>query len=61
MTAKICPALILTGEPADDELDIITVLLHTTVLHGNRWELSIPQNFLKPGAFTFSKFKQFRP
>jgi len=43
--------LLLTGQPADNELDLVTVLLHTTALRGNRWELSIPKPFLKPGAF----------
>ena len=51
LAAKVRPALLLTGNPADDELDLITVLLHTTALRGNRWELSIPKSFLKPGAF----------
>ncbi|MHB8523458.1 MAG: type II toxin-antitoxin system PemK/MazF family toxin [Limisphaerales bacterium] len=51
MAAKVRPALILTAQPADDELDLVTVLLHTTALRGNRWELSIPKPFLKPGAF----------
>lgn len=51
MTAKVRPGLLLTGTPAGDELDIVTVLLHTTALRGNRWELSIPKPFLKPGAF----------
>jgi len=51
MAAKVRPALLLTGEPAADELDLVTVLLHTTALRGNRWELSIPKPFLKPGAF----------
>lgn len=51
MTAKVLPALLLTGAPADDELDLISVLLHTTALRGNRWEVSIPKPFLKPGAF----------
>src|SRR3954468_18030773 len=51
MTAKVRPALLLTGNPAPDELDLITVLLHTTSLRGNRWELNIPKPFLKPGAF----------
>jgi mRNA-degrading endonuclease toxin of MazEF toxin-antitoxin module len=40
MAAKVRPALILTGEPADEELDLVTVLLHTTALRGNRWELN---------------------
>src|SRR5882762_3213927 len=51
MTAKVRPALLLTGNPALDELDLVTVLLHTTSLRGNRWELNIPKPFLKPGAF----------
>jgi mRNA interferase MazF len=51
MAAKVRPALLLTGEPALDELDLVTVLLHTTSLRGNRWELNIPKPFLKPGAF----------
>ncbi len=51
MAAKVRPALLLTGNPADDELDLLTVLLHTTALRGNRWELNIPKSFLKPGAF----------
>jgi mRNA interferase MazF len=42
---------LLTGNPAVEELDLVTVLLHTTALRGNRWELSIPKPFLKPGAF----------
>jgi mRNA interferase MazF len=51
MAAKVRPALLLTGEPADDELDVVTVLLHTTALRGNHWELDIPKPFLQPGAF----------
>ena len=51
MAAKVRPALLLTGHPADDELDVVTVLLHTTSLRGNQWELDIPKPFLKPGAF----------
>ena len=51
MTAKVRPALVLTGNPAPDELDLVTLLLHTTAVRGNRWELNIPKPFLKPGAF----------
>jgi mRNA interferase MazF len=51
MAAKVRPALLLTGTPADNELDFVTTLLHTTALRGNPWELSIPKPFLKPGAF----------
>ncbi len=51
MAAKVRPALLLTGKPAHDELDLVTVLLHTTALRDNRWELNILKPFLKPGAF----------
>jgi mRNA interferase MazF len=55
IAAKIRPALLLTGEPEDDELDLFTVLLHTTALRGNRWELEIRKPFLKEGAFHFQQ------
>ena len=51
LAAKVRPALVLTGDPAVEELDLVTLLLHTTALRGNRWELNIPKPFLKPGAF----------
>ena len=51
LAAKVRPALLLTCNPAVEDLDLVTVLLHTTSLRGNRWELSIPKPFLKPGAF----------
>lgn len=51
LAAKVRPALLLTGNPTVEELDLVTVLLHTTALRGNRWELSIQKPFLKPGAF----------
>ena len=51
IAAKVRPALLLTGEPADDQLDLFTVLLHTTALRGNRWELAISKPFLQSGAF----------
>ncbi len=51
MAAKVRPALLLTGQPAANELDLVTVLLHTTAIRGNPWEPNIPKPFLKPGAF----------
>ena len=51
MAAKVRPAVLLTGTPADDELDLVTVLPHTTSLRGNLWELNIPKPFLREGAF----------
>jgi hypothetical protein len=51
MTPKVRPALLLTGNPTSDELDLVTVLRHATSLRGNLWELNISKPFLKPGAF----------
>ena len=51
LAAKVRPALLLTGEPATEQLDLVTVLLPTAALRGNAWELVIPKSFLKPGAF----------
>jgi len=51
IAAKVRPALLLTDSPSVDELDLVTLILHTTALRGNRWELSLPKPFLKPGAF----------
>ena len=51
LAAKVRPALHLTGEPEEDALDLFSVLLHTTALRANRWELVIPKPFLQPGAF----------
>ena len=39
------------GPPADDELDLVTVVFHTNSLRGNRWELQIAKPFLKEGAY----------
>jgi len=61
MAAKVRPALLLTGEPANDELDLVTVLLHTTALRGNRWELNIPKPFLKPGVFHLQQIQTVSP
>ena len=51
LAAKVRPALLLTDEPKDDELDVVTFILHTTALRGNRWEIAIPKPFLSAGAF----------
>ncbi len=57
MAAKVRPALVLTGAPAANELDLVTLLLHTTALRGNRWELNIPKPFLKPGVFPLQQIQ----
>lgn len=52
MAAKVRPCLILTPQPRGDDLEVFTVVSHTTALRGNRWEVSIPKPFLdSEGAF----------
>ena len=51
LAAKVRPALVLSDYPADDELALLVVIPHTTVVRGNRWELTLPKPFLKPGVF----------
>ena len=51
LAAKIRPCLVLSDYPADDELALLIVVPHTTAVRHNRWELSIPKAFLKPGVF----------
>lgn len=52
MAAKVRPCLVLTNQPKHDELDVYTVVAHTTALRGSRWEIQIPKPFLDPeGVF----------
>jgi len=52
MAAKVRPCLILTSQPRDDDLDVFTVVAHTTAVRDNRWEIQIPKSFLdSEGAF----------
>ena len=46
MAAKVRPCLILTLQPRGDELEVFTVLAHTTAVRGTRWEIPIPKYFL---------------
>lgn len=51
LAAKVRPALVLSDYPDDDELALLVVIPHTTAMHGNRWELTLPNPFLKGGVF----------
>ncbi len=52
LAAKVRPGLLLTDESdRDDELDVVTVILHTTSLRGNQWEVRLAKSFLREGAF----------
>lgn len=48
MAAKVRPCLILTPQPRHDrdDLDVFTVVAHTTSGRGSHWEVSVPKPFL---------------
>ena len=51
IAGKVRPALLLTSDSPPAELDLFTVVLHTTAVRGNPWELAISKSFLRAGAF----------
>ncbi len=52
MVAKVRPCLILTPPPRADELEVVTVVAHTTSRRGNHWEIPIEKPYLdEEGAF----------
>jgi mRNA interferase MazF len=52
MAAKVRPCLILTSQPCGDDLEVFTVMAHTTAVRGTHWEIFIPKYFLdSEGAF----------
>jgi mRNA interferase MazF len=56
MTAKVRPCLILTPQPRGDDLEVFTVVAHTTAVRGNRWEISLSKPFLdSEGAFDMQR------
>lgn len=51
MAAKVRSALVMSEYPLDEELALVVVIPHTTVVRSNRWELAQPKPFLKSGVF----------
>lgn len=52
MAAKVRPCLVLTLPPRADELDLVTVVAHTTALRGSQWEVHVAKQYLDHnGAF----------
>ena len=52
MAAKVRPCVTITPQPRADELEVYTVVSHTTAVRGNRWEVPIPKSFLdREGVF----------
>ena len=56
MAAKVRPCLILTPQPKLNELDVFTVVAHTTSRRGNQWEIEVHKPYLdNQGAFDMQR------
>ena len=51
MAAKVRPCLILSIPTDPQDRLLVTVVPHTTSLHGTQYEIDIPTSYLKIGAF----------
>lgn len=49
--AKVRPCLVLSVLPEATDRALIALVPHTTSVRGTRFEVAIPKNFLKTGAF----------
>jgi mRNA-degrading endonuclease toxin of MazEF toxin-antitoxin module len=57
LAADVRSARLLTGQPANDALDPVTVLLHTTARPGNRREAGVPAVSPLPGVLRLRQFQ----
>ena len=51
LAAKVRPALVLSIPAGDTDRALVTLVPHTTSLRGSRFEVPVPVQFLRPGAF----------
>ena len=51
IAAKIRPGLVLSVPLGPQDRILVTLVPHTTSLHGTRFEVAVPKPFLNPGAF----------
>lgn len=51
MAAKVRPCVILSVPTDPPDRVLVTVVPHTTSVHGSRFEVNIPASFLKTGVF----------
>ena len=51
MVAKVRPCLVLSVPLDPQDRVLLTLVPHTTSVQGTRFEVVVPKNFLKAGAF----------
>lgn len=49
--AKFRPCLVLSVQPDSQDRVLVTLVPHTTSVRGSRFEVAVPKQFLKTGAF----------
>jgi mRNA interferase MazF len=61
VTAKVRPALVISGPYADTDRALIGVIPHTTATRGSQFEVSVDARFLGAGAFLVQGVQAFPP
>lgn len=51
LAAKVRPCLVLSVPASDQERSLVTVVAHTTIPRGGRFEVAVRALFLKAGVF----------
>jgi mRNA interferase MazF len=51
LAAKVRPALVLSIPAGDTDRALVTLVPHTTSVRASRFEVAVPVQFLRPGAF----------
>jgi len=51
IAAKVRPGLVLSVPPESQDRVLVTLVLHTTRVHGSRFEIVVPKRFFCAGAF----------
>jgi mRNA interferase MazF len=51
IAAKVRPCLVLSIPPAPQDRVLVTLVPHTTSIHGTRFEVVVPKPFRNAGAF----------
>lgn len=52
LAAKVRPCLVLSVPTAEADRSLVTLVPHTTSVHGSRFEAAVTVQFLKSGAFS---------
>ena len=51
LAAKVRPCLVVSIRNESNDRTLVTLVPHTTSARGSRFEVVVPKNFLKSGAF----------